>query len=293
MKKIIPLLAIFAAMPAFAVANAGRAGRAMINQMNAGPRATASVNQLQAMSSTRPGITGSTSVSGGGATSGDDVASGDDNGGNVSGGDVTTPTPDMREQEKAACINNNIGIGNTFVWASRYSNTGNYASMVEDLENPANNTCFVRVDMKSDDARISVADIPVRYYELGDLITCGSWADEDSLRQRILDAKKAGRTWATVGGVVGAAGVGVAAMELGVNRLIGGAVEGQKNKNLSQDELLRSQILAAKKDDRANYDKFHQLLIELRDECEKLDAGDRPDECRSYDFDNLLKLFNS
>ena len=43
---------------------------------------------------------------------------------------------DRREAERNACINNNIGVGNTFVWASRYSDTSNYASMNEDVKNP-------------------------------------------------------------------------------------------------------------------------------------------------------------
>ena len=30
-----------------------------------------------------------------------------------------------REREKNICLSNNIGVGNTFVWASKYSNTQN------------------------------------------------------------------------------------------------------------------------------------------------------------------------
>lgn len=156
------------------------------------------------------------------------------------------PVPkDMREKERTACMNNNIGIGNTFVWASKYSNTSNYATMVEDTDNPENNVCFVKVDMKSDDSRISVTDVPSKYFEWGKTITCGSWANKDEMQARILDAKKSGRVWGTVGGAVGGAALGVGAMELFGNKLLA------KNSNLSKlegqaalkdEDLLYSQI---------------------------------------------------
>ncbi len=180
---------------------------------------------------------------------------------------ISVPKKDMREKERGACIANNIGIGNTFVWASRYSNLNNYSTMVEDVENPENNTCFVKVEMKSNDARISVADVPVKYYEMGQSITCGAWADYDVLKKRILDAKKSARTWATVGGAVGGAAVGVGAMELFGNKLIGGAVQGQRA--LEGDELLRSQLAVLKKDNEAEYKKFMRHLRDLKDECAK------------------------
>ena len=134
------------------------------------------------------------------------------------------PAVDTREKERTACISNNIGIGNTFVWASRYSDLNNYATMVEDVENPENNTCFVLVGLRSTDSRIDLSDIPSKYFEMGRDITCGAWADEGKIEQRILDAKKKGRTWATVGGAVGGAALGVGAMELFGNRLIGNDV---------------------------------------------------------------------
>ena len=65
--------------------------------------------------------------------------------------------------------------------------------MVEDVNNPENNVCFVLVGVTSSDARIDVSDVPTRYYQMGQTITCGSWADADVLRQRILDAKRPGR----------------------------------------------------------------------------------------------------
>ena len=164
---------------------------------------------------------------------------------------IAAEKKDLREKERNACISNNIGVGNTFVWASRFSNVNNYSSMIEDVESPENNVCFVKVEMKSTDSKISVADIPAKYFEMGRTITCGSWADEETLRKRILDAKKSARTWGTVAGAVGGAAVGVGAMELFGNKLIGGSVEGQKS--LKGDELLRSQLAVLQKDNPSEY----------------------------------------
>lgn len=211
--------------------------------------------------------------------------------------DVTAPAPapskDMREKEKAACVNNNIGIGNTFVWASRYSNTGNYAAMVEDTENPENNTCFVKVELKSDDAKVNVSDIPSKYFVMGQTITCGSWIDEDALEKRILDAKKSARTWATVGGVVGGAGVGVGAMELFGNKLIGGAVQGQKADNLSQTELLYSQMMVLQKNGDSRLGELQKHLKDLKSSCEDpvwSTRSDKPKECTDIDYNRLLSI---
>ncbi len=196
---------------------------------------------------------------------------------------------DMREKEKFACLNNNIGIGNTFVWASRFSNVNNYASMVEDVENPENNTCFVRVELKSNDSRINVSDIPSQYFEFGRGITCGSWADADMLEDRILAAKKTARTWGTVAGVVGGAAVGVGAMELFGNKLIGGAVEGQKA--LSGNELLRSQLLVLRDEDGAAYNSFVRDLNSLVKECKNTvwDGQEKPEDCeKALEYEALL-----
>lgn len=190
------------------------------------------------------------------------------------------PEKDMREKERAACIQNNIGVGATFVWASKYSDTSNYASMVEDVVNPENNVCFVKVGLKSEDSRIDVSDIPTKYFTMGDTVTCGSWADEANLEQRILDAKKKGRTWATVGGVVGGAGIGVGAMEAFGNKLIGGKVMGQKA--LEGTELLCSQMKVLAKDNPAKYNEIKTSLNDLKKYCENTvwsDANPKPDLC--------------
>ncbi len=199
---------------------------------------------------------------------------------------------DKRDTERKACINNNIGIGNTFVWASKFSNTNNYSSMVEDTENPDNNVCFVKVELKSDDPKINVSDIAPVYYEMGRDITCGSWANEDMIKSRILDAKKGARTWGTVAGAVGGAGVGVGAMELFGNRLIGGAVEGQRHLERNDKAgLLRSQLLVLKDKNLNEYNAFVDNLAKLKNQCETKDfawgengAPAKPQACTDYEY---------
>ena len=79
-----------------------------------------------------------------------------------------------------------------------------------------------------------------------------------------LDARKSGRTWATVGGAVGGAGLGVGIMELFGNRLIGGKVMGQKS--LDEVELLYSQMTTT---ERAQYE---EAITELGRACDELHA---------------------
>lgn len=191
--------------------------------------------------------------------------------------EVKATEKDMREKERMACMANNIGVSNTFVWASRYSDTSNYATMVEDVEVPDNNVCFVKAALKSKDPKIDVSGVPAKYFEMGQVVTCGGWADYDSLKQQILDAKKKGRTLGTIASVVGAAGVGVGAMELFGNKLIGGKVEGQVS--LGDTEFLRSELLILQKEDVAKYNEFTGKLKELAEEC----GDDKENEyCKKY-----------
>ena len=189
---------------------------------------------------------------------------------------------DRREAERNACINNNIGVGNTFVWASKYSDVSNYASMNEDVKNPENNVCFVRVELKSDDAKISVSDVPAKYFMWGENIECGSWANEKDMEKRILDAKKGARIGGIVASTVGGAGLGVGIMEAFGNRLIDGKVMGQKS--LTPTELYRSQLLVYKNKNKSEYDKICnelKVLVNNNDTTVKgVDVKSLISECR-------------
>lgn len=191
--------------------------------------------------------------------------------------------PDMREKEREACMRNNIGAGNTFVWASRYSDISNYATMIEDTEVPENNVCFVRVDIRSADPKIDLSDIPSKYFEMGNNIVCGSWVDEDKIEKRILAAKKNARTWATVGGAVGGAATGVGLMELFGNKLIGGAVQGQKAGSIKdQFKTYLAGLNATKRDEIISY------FREINNSCKqwKSEYGTKPKECDGVDLDD-------
>ena len=192
-----------------------------------------------------------------------------------------------RDKERLACVSNNIGVGNTFVWASKNSNTSNYASMVEDTENPDNNVCYVLVGMRSEDTRISTADIQPQYFEWGNTITCGSWVDETKMEERILEAKKSARTWGTIGGAVGGAGIGVGAMELFGNRLLSGIdglgkLQGQKQYDMYSIGWYRAKAAEYKKEVSAKtYEDFEKKAIALAEKCRELKPGDTDyDKCQ-------------
>lgn len=252
MKKMLSLLLLsLIVVPA----NAAQNNRATMSSkiMPAPERRTASLNQLNTMGNaayvTTPGGTTATNT--------------------TTTTTTTTVTKeeeekDMREAERNACMNNNIGIGNTFVWASRYSDTSNYASMVEDTANPQNNVCFARVELKStDESRVSVADIPAKYVMWGETVECGGWVDKKDIEKRILDARKGARIGGIVASTVGGAGLGVGAMELFGNKLIGGKVQGQKS--LKDQELYKSQLLVLQKKGGAEYNSYIENLKTIRD----------------------------
>ena len=299
MKNFVSVVAMcLIAMPAMAATNDAQSRRSMRGQMvMSAPRAvavtntdasgagaddartTASVKQINAIASVNTGVALSDTNKSSVRVEPDDP---------VPVPEPTEPDVDNREKERLACISNNIGVGNTFVWASRYSNTANYATMVEDTENPENNVCFVKVDIKSANPKVSVSDVPSKYFVMGNNITCGDWANEETLRQRVLDSKKSARTWATVGGVVGGAGLGVGLMELFGNKMIGGKVEGQNA--LTGDELLRSQLLVLKNDSPSEFDDIKDALEILADECDSdvWKDAERPDECEEINYQYLL-----
>ena len=244
---------------------ANNARPAMSNKIMAAPqRYTASVNQLNALANVNGSIVQNNTVE------------------NLSTVEPVEEEPeiDKREAERNACINNNIGIGNTFVWASRFSDTSNYATMVEDVKNPENNICFVRVELKSDDeSRISVSDVKSKYFMWGENIECGSWVSEKEMEDRILAAKKGNRVGGIVAGAVVGAGVGVGAMELFGNKLIGGKVQGQKAKNMEGNKLYRSILLTYKEKGDPQYTKIVNALKTMKEAC---GSDFRPAECDEY-----------
>lgn len=292
MKSVLSLIAMcmvaasaIAAAPNMTPAT-GRGRASMSNQMMAAPRAVASKNQLSGIAYQSGTVATPTVPAAPVATPDDKLA--------VTPDEMKPAEKDMREREKRACLQNNIGIGNTFVWASRYSNLGSYSTMIEDVEEPENNTCFVKVELKSDDPKISVADVPSKYFEMGRDITCGEWADYDNLKSRILDAKKSARTWATVGGAVGGAAIGVGAMELFGNKLIGGKVMGQKD--LEGLELLESQLAVLKKDNEVDYNRFIEHLGNLKCACDDSkwpDTSKKPAACTEYEYAFVLPGVNN
>ena len=262
MKRFIALF-VLSLVPfgAFAAQN-GRP--AMSNKIMAAPqRYTASINQLNAMGNANATIKTTNNT--------------------VNTVEVVKEEPevDMREAERNACINNNIGIGNTFVWASRYSDTSSYANMVEDVKNPENNVCFVRVELKSDDnSRISVADVAPKYFTWGESIECGSWVNEKEMEDRILAAKKGARVGGIVAGAVGGAGIGVGAMELFGNKLIGGKAQGQKAKDMEGYKLYRSILLTYKEKNDPQYEQIVNALTVMKKAC---DANPSQDFCSDYE----------
>lgn len=204
-------------------------------------------------------------------------------------GDIVTNVEetDDRTAEKNACIANNTGTNNTFVWAAKSSDTSNYTYMVEDTDKPENNACFVKIEIKTTDSNIDLSDIKPIYYQMAENITCGSWVDRELIKQRILDGKKASRTWGAIAGAVGGAGVGVGAMELFGNKAIGGKVEGQKNTSLSQEDVLRSQLLALKKDNLYQYNTLKKQIEILKAECALASSRD---ECNKSDYSDYRQL---
>ena len=216
-------------------ANAAQTGRpAMAKNIMSAPRYTASVNQI----SGQMNIKGNVKTQMATAEPEQETSEPEPE---VQEPEEEKPAVDMREAERSACINNNIGVGNTFVWASKYSDTSNYATMVEDAEHPENNVCFVRVELKStNESRIKVSDIAPQYFMWGEPIKCGSWVSKKEMEKRILDARKGERIGGIIATTVGGAGLGVGAMELFGNKLIGGKVQGQKG--VDKKELYKAQL---------------------------------------------------
>ena len=113
MKSILPILTgvmlattAFAAAPSMTPAT-GRGRASMSNQMMAAPRAVASKGQISNMAYQNETV----------AVKNNEIP--DDDKMAVTPDEMKPADKDLREREKRACLQNNIGIGNTFVWASR------------------------------------------------------------------------------------------------------------------------------------------------------------------------------
>lgn len=201
------------------------------------------------------------------------------------------PTPEKSmeeiEAEKRACINSNVGIGNSFVWAAKDSDVSNYMSMMEDYENPANNTCFVLVEMRSDNPRVSVDDIYGKYFQWGQEVECGSWADYETMKSRILDASKKKRVGAAIATTLGGMGLGVgiseAAMTIAANNRGDSKVQGQLA--LSGEEFVIAKIKEMQKENTSRYGDFVKKLKDLKSYCtSKIDNEAYQTVCNEYDY---------
>ena len=145
---------LFFGMFCLFVSDAGAARPSMSEKMMAAPRAgVASKNQISAAAT----LTADEAV-----VSKASLKAGDVNANlEINPDEMLSVKKNMREKERLACISNNIGISNTFVWASRYSDSSSYVSMVEDVEEPENNTCFVKTALKSNDPKINVSNVSI------------------------------------------------------------------------------------------------------------------------------------
>lgn len=180
-----------------------------------------------------------------------------------------------------ACLLRAGQAAGTFVWASRNSNTDNYASMVEDVTNPANNVCFVKVSVQNSDDHVDTHDIPSRYFAMGQSVTCGNWLNVEDLKARVLDAGKSRRVWGSVATSLAGAGVGVGvsegAMAIAAKQGSNSSLLGQKA--LEEKELLISQIKKLKQDNIAEYNRVINALMVLDETCDKEWECDKPVEC--------------
>lgn|GEM_PF-7069978 len=156
--------------------------------------------------------------------------------------------------DRANCIANNVGMAGVFVWGGTAArNSPDYATrgvagvgmLREDIVNPANNTCWVRVDLDSSERNVNLSGISGAYFAENDAVTCGSWANKKDIESKILQAKSTGRTLATIGGAVGGAALGVAAAETVMH--FGGWYRGQKTLAPGSAELICSNLLRLEK----------------------------------------------
>ena len=189
------------------------------------------------------------------------------------------------------------GAFDTFVWAARDSNVNDYRFMVEDVKDPENNVCFVKVSVQNSDERVDTHDISSRYFVVGERAVCGDWLSADDLEQRILKATKKNRVLGAVATSVVSAGVGVgvseAAMAIAAKNGSDSKVLGQAA--LDGTELLISQIKELERKNAAEYNRVMNAMKVLDETCDKEWTCEKPVECDATNnpFRNLRDKLSS
>ena len=185
--------------------------------------------------------------------------------------------------KRDVCLSHASGSFDTFVWAARDSNINDYRFMVEDVRNPENNVCFVKISVQNSDERVDTHDIPSRYFVVGERAVCGNWLPEDDLKQRILNATKKNRVLGAVATSIVSAGVGVgvseAAMAIAAKNGSDSKVLGQAA--LSGQELLISQIKELERKNSVEYNRVISALKTLDETCDKEWKCEKPAECNA------------
>lgn len=200
------------------------------------------------------------------------------------------------EVNKTNCLANNTIGGGDFVWGSlNLRNNPDYATkgianvglIAEDVD-PTNNTCFIRVELASNEKGVNFTKIPVAYFAENDSVDCGSWVSKSSVENAILDASSTSRTLATIGGVLVGAGVGFGAAEgimmatdslsgqrgLGARELVCSNIRWAiEHNNVKQDELMAGMNTCAPdnkwlsdSDASAKCDDFRKALLENKND---------------------------
>jgi hypothetical protein len=255
MKKLV-LLTLCLAPFALQAAETGRVS--MTASFNAKPISQAQVQQLQAMAVPQQVVEKSSMKADSAAEA-------------QSAAIIATQARAVQNvKDREICETN--GSGGVFVWASRNSSAAgkgasHISTLLEDTTDMDNNTCWIRVDVASEQ-RIDSGKLASAYFPAGSNITCGSWLDKGAVEKAILDAKKSGRTWGTVAGVVVGAGVGVGAMELFGNKAIGVTDKSAKFAQYRPDQL----AYELKKQDPAAGGALESAVNELNSACAELKA---------------------
>lgn len=200
-------------------------------------------------------------------------------------------------RRRDACLLRAAGNFDTFVWASRDSDVGSYRLMVEDIENPENNTCFVKVSVRNTDERVDTHDIADRYFKMGERAICGNWLAEEDLEKRVLDATKTKRVLGAVATSLVGAGVGVGISEtaMAIAAKNGGDSKVLGQAALDETELLISQIKELERKDIAEYNRVMNAMKVLDETCDKEWTCEKPVECDAANnpFRNLRDKLSS